>query len=97
MKRTLIAALAVALLTTPVQAHDMHELKVSRVQARNPFIFVHINNTVKGQSITCAVYDKNGDLLTSTPYVTRNLATKVIVSFRGGDANAAKSARCVKN
>ncbi len=91
-------AFAFALLAAPAAAHEFDELNVASVGVSGGSVVVQVNDTVAGQSIVCAVYDSEGNLIASDRWSTDNLATRVFIMTPDDNTAArADSARCVFN
>lgn len=83
-------------LSTSTLAHDFHELTVSRVLPGNLYIEVFLDNTVKGQNIVCAAYNKGDKLVGSNTWTTENLSTRVLVDY-DRSTKPPYTAKCVLN
>ena len=91
---TLSCAILMASTAFP-SAHEFTELEIAGISHVGSYAVIDITNTVGGREIVCAVYDKNGKMISSDTQITDNLATQVIIGTeRAADARAAK---CVFN
>lgn len=95
MKKLALDLLSMAVVTA-ANAHEYHELKVSKFEVKYSFVYVHLNDTTKGDFITCAAYDKDNKLLVSGQWVTANLATAAQIQYNGRK-DKVKSVRCAYN
>lgn len=90
----MISTLVATLFATPLPAHELDELTISRFAriGNGPYLEIILDQTVKGNNIACAVYSE-GNVVATDTRITDNLATKVLIRYEG----AVDSARCVYN
>lgn len=67
------------LLGSMAHAHEFDSLEVANWSVVRSFVQINIDNTVKGESLVCALY-ADEDLITSDTQYTDTLATRVLVN-----------------